>query len=81
MHIHYKYIYIYIYHRNHITAGTEAHVISDHFTKCHNISNIKVKPIEVCTDLKTLRDRERFWMREINTLFPYGLNDRYDKDD
>ena len=41
---------------------------------------MKIKPIEIC-DPKTLRDRERHWMRELNTLFPYGLNDRYDKDD
>ena len=25
-----------------------------------------------------LRIRKKFWMRELNTVFPYGLNDRID---
>ena len=36
-----------------------------------------IKPIEFC-DKKMLRIRERFWQLELNTAFPYGLNDRVD---
>ena len=69
------------HHRNHITAGTEGHLMLEHFTKHHRVSNMKIKPIEICKDPKILRDRERYWIRELNTLYPYGLNDRYDQDD
>ena len=68
------------HHRNHITAGTEARLMLEHFTKYHRINNMKIKPIEICKDQKNLRDRERHWMRELNSLYPYGLNDRYDQD-
>ena len=69
------------HHRNHITAGTVGHLITHHFTKHHRISNMKVKPIEIYKDRSTIRDRERHWMRELNTLYPCGLTDRYDKDE
>ena len=69
------------HHRNHITAGTESHIMLEHFTKHHCVNNMKIKPIEVCIGPKLLRERERHWMRELNTLYPYGLNDRYGKDD
>ena len=32
-----------------------------------------VKPIELC-DKKELISKEKFWIAELNTLFPYGLN-------
>ena len=56
------------HHRNHITAGTEGHLIMHHFMKHHRISNMKVKPIEIYKDPSTIRDKERHWMRELNTL-------------
>ena len=36
-----------------------------------------LKPIEYCS-ISELRTREKFWMRELNTVFPNGLKDRID---
>ena len=64
-------------HRGNIIAGTEAFLMTHHFTKVHNISDMQIKPIEI-VDKKELAKREKFWMAELNTPFPYGLNDRVD---
>ena len=37
-----------------------------------------IKVLEICT-LDKLREREKFWINELNTSFPYGLNDRIDE--
>ena len=63
------------WHRAHIRQGTEAKLMLEHF-KGNNgckISDMKIKPIELC-DSKKLNERERYWIKELNTLFPYGLN-------
>ena len=36
-----------------------------------------IKPLEFCEG-KFLRAREKFWMQELNTIFPYGLNSLID---
>ena len=64
-------------HRANILNGTEGCIMLDHFTKHHDISNMVIKPIDMC-DGKVLRKREQFWMQELNTIFPYGLNNRID---
>ena len=63
-------------HRGNIRHKTEAFVMLNHFagTDGHGISNMAIKPIELCTDKNTLNIRERFWIAELNTAFPYGLN-------
>ena len=62
-------------HRGHLRCGTEAFAMYNHFCGPggHGISNMMIKPIEVC-DKKDLIIREKFWIAELNTLFPYGLN-------
>ena len=62
-------------HRNHIVNGTEGKAMLHHFTKVHSITDIIIKPIEYCPP-GSLRGKEQFWLRELNTVFPYGLNDR-----
>ena len=51
----------------------------------HTMDDIRVQPIEHITrnpgetekDITIRRlDRERFWMLELGTMYPYGLNDR-----
>ena len=62
-------------HRANILNGTESHIILNHFTKHHQISDMIIKPIDIC-DKEILRNKETFWMQELNTVFPYGLNNR-----
>ena len=64
-------------HRSNIRAGTEAEIMLTHFTDHihgHSLSNMVVKPIEICKDKNELSKREDFWIAELNTVFPYGLN-------
>ena len=64
-------------HRGNIRKGTEAFLMYHHFTKVHNICDMSIKPIELCKK-DNLAEREKYWIRTLNTLFPYGLNDRAD---
>ena len=60
--------------------------IAKHFNlPGHSIDDIRIQPIEHITQRPgeteqdvTIRrlDRERFWMLELATVYPYGLNDR-----
>ena len=65
-------------HRNNLTAGNEPHLLQHHFTKVHKPSDMCILPIEIVQNSKELAARENFWIRELNTVFPYGLNDRTD---
>ena len=64
-------------HRANILYGTESYIMMEHFTKHHTIADMVIKPIDIC-DGKVLRKREQYWMQELNTIFPYGLNSRID---
>ena len=66
-------------YRSNIINKTEGYPMWYHFTKYHTITDMVIKPIEFCSP-KDLSEREKFWMREINTIYPYGLNDRIDID-
>ena len=60
--------------------------IAKHFNQPgHSVADILIQPIEKIELLPgesdedvTIRrlDRERFWMLELGTVYPYGLNDR-----
>ena len=63
-------------HRGHIRGGTEAACMLHHFTNVHTLEDMIIKPIEVCDDNETLLEREKYWTLQLNTVFPYGLNDR-----
>ena len=70
---------------NHISAlrNEKDLLLYEHFcgkSGC-NIENFKVQPIErILGDkdvVKSIRlEREAFWIKELRTLTPYGLNDR-----
>ena len=62
-------------HRGHMRSKTESFVMYNHFcgNNGHGITNMVIKPIELCAK-KDLIKREKFWIAELNTLFPYGLN-------
>ena len=63
-------------HRGHINGGTESALMLNHFTNVHTLLDMIIKPIEICTYQKVLLEREKYWMLQLNTVFPYGLNDR-----
>lgn len=60
--------------------------IAKHFNlPGHSVADIRIQPIEKIEQLPgesvedvTIKrlDRERFWMLELGTVYPYGLNDR-----
>ena len=62
-------------HRANILRGTEGPAMLQHFTKIHQPSDMIIKAIEICSSAN-IKERERFWIAELNTAFPYGLNDR-----
>ena len=62
-------------HRANIVNGTEGPAMMHHFTKIHQPSDMIIKAIEICAYLN-IKERERFWIAELNTAFPYELNDR-----
>ena len=64
-------------HRANIINGTEGKIMLEHFTKHHQICDMVIKPIDIC-DKELLKNREKYWMQELNTIFPYGLNNRID---
>ena len=66
-------------HRANIINGTEGKVIMDHFTKHHSIVDMMIKPIFVC-EKDVLRLKEKYWMQELNSIYPYGLNNRIEVD-
>ena len=67
-------------HRANIINGTEGFVMLNHLTKRQNVTDMVIKPIDIC-DSRVLRKREEFWIQELNTIFPYGLNSRIDIED
>ena len=63
-------------HRGNLCQGSEAFVMLDHFMgkDGHGIQNMIIKPIEMVDNAKLLTKRENYWIGELNTVFPYGLN-------
>ena len=51
-----------------------------HFTKTHSVSDLIIKPIRtVLGTIDEAKESELHWIKELGTLYPYGLNDRLDK--
>ena len=83
-----------IQHRSGLLSGNEPKFVREHFTKTHNISDLRITPLESVKiteeeDDTTQKKRKRIVekLREVEnnailqlaTLFPYGLNDRLEK--
>ena len=73
-------------HRNGIKNGKGCRILSNHFNS--GCSNLKYRIIEhinnsddTDNDDTNRRFREAFWIRELRTKYPYGLNDRLLGDD
>ena len=63
-------------HRSNLVAGKEPHLLQHHFTKVHQPSDMIIQIIDVGENSKSTREKESYWMRELNTIYPYGMNDR-----
>ena len=76
-------------HRSGIRTGNEPKFVRQHFTKIHQPSDLRITPL--CTivndsptksrssQLKLLKVAEDDYILKVNTLYPYGLNDRLEK--
>ena len=64
-------------HRANILNGTEGKIMLEHFKNHHNIEDMMIKPLELC-ERTELRKRETYWIQRLNTVYPYGLNNRID---
>jgi len=69
-------------HRTAIINQNHSH-ISQHFNSTCNLSDLIVQPIEIIPgdghspEIATLRkSRETFWMKQLRTVYPFGLNDQ-----
>ena len=61
------------------TKKGPVHLVS-HFTKVHRPGDLCIKPIErVEGTLEMMNAREDYWIKELGTLYPYGLNERLNK--
>ena len=63
-------------HRSSLKQRKAGKHIQYHFQKFHDPSDLIVKPIEVCTDPSQLKEQENYWILELSTLYPFGLNER-----
>ena len=58
-------------HRHQLRNKTEA--LGQHFSSC-GAENFQLQVIELVQECADLRDREGYWMNELRTLSPYGMN-------
>ena len=59
----------------------DLHIVR-HFSTCCSIDDLTIQPIEYINDEDgdksgaLRRYREKYWMNELRTIYPYGLNER-----
>lgn len=65
-------------HRREVENNSNKHFIYQHFHNDHSSADMTIRILESVTeDNKTdLTQRETFWIEQLNTIYPYGLNDR-----
>ena len=63
-------------HRTQIRHKSEG--VGKHFSSC-GYECLKLQIIEVCNENDNLQDREGFWMDELRTVAPAGINLRKEK--
>jgi len=61
-------------HRSDIVLKKQT-AISIHFNEVsHTINNLKVLPIEIITDSNIRKSKEQWWITELGTKYPFGIN-------
>ena len=66
-------------HRSGLKNGNEPKHVLNHFTKVHQPSDMIIKPLIFVKKEDNLNDIENEVILKLNTLYPYGLNDRLEK--
>ena len=67
-------------HRRSLISKNGSPLLIKHFTKTHSVSDLIIKPIRtVLGTIDEAKESELHWIKELGTLYPYGLNDRLDK--
>ena len=78
-----------IQHRSGIRTGNEPTFVREHFIKIHSSSNLRITPLMTVVNnspvkskksrVKLLKSNEDTLVLSLNTLYPYGLNDRLER--
>ena len=72
-------------HRTSIFSGKSNQIVHQHFHRdCHGIDNCVIIPIEKIESVnaseqmlnKIRKEREAFWQRTLQTMYPFGVNIR-----
>ena len=68
-------------HRNHLNNRKNGHppkYVGEHFTETHSPSDMITKPIQMLKTGDYVKLIEDGWMMSLPTVYPYGLNARFD---
>ena len=66
-------------HRSGLRTGNEPKHLLHHFTHVHKPSDMIIKPLAFVNDGENIKEIENNYILKLNTLYPYGLNDRLEK--
>ena len=66
-------------HRSGLRTKNEPKHVLFHFTCVHKPSDMIIKPLVYVSEDEDINEVENFYILMLNTLYPYGLNDRLEK--
>ena len=65
------------HHRSSIIRKMPSYIYKHFNLQDHDITNLKVKPIDTTEDVNDLHNLEKYWIASLSTLVPFGLNVSY----
>ena len=66
-----------IHHRSSISRKMQSYIHKHFALPDHDLSNLKVQPIDTAEDARDLHNLEKHWISSLSTLVPFGLNVSY----